>query len=139
MRAALIQRQIKLNCDTLTGLYEEYSKLRTERKKFNEAADGFAQRALNSSDDEEVTSLCAGENACREQATVYTPYIVKFKKKIAALEEVQKALKHELKCAQCCEAFSPYSGAETFQQSGLVNINDFSITYNYDHLFLEQE
>lgn len=104
MKASLIQRQIKLNADVLSGLHEEYAKLRAERKKFNEMADEFAR--------EDFEKACAGENVlcksaddCREQAAIFTPYIKKFAKKIAKLQEVQKALKLEAKDAARIDAW----------------------------------
>ncbi len=106
MKAALIQRQLKLNCDVLTGLHEEYNALRRVRKEFNEEADKCALEALEHAEKEDfamagnVNSLAEGN---REMAARYTPYVKMFRKKIAKLEEVQRALKAELKSAQVIE------------------------------------
>jgi predicted ribosome quality control (RQC) complex YloA/Tae2 family protein len=108
MKAALLQRQLKINADVLTGLYEEIAKLRAARKAYNERADEFAEMSF--SFDQTLQPEKSREHseksvACREQAAVYTPYIRKFKKKIAAVEEVQRELKQKLKAEQSVEAW----------------------------------
>jgi chromosome segregation ATPase len=117
MRAALIQRQLKLNADVLSGLHEEYNKLRAERKKYNEAADKLAAEArsfLEEGEKEAYKIVQQESDNNREQAAIFTPYIKRFKKKIAGLEEVQKALKHELKCVACLEVWERQDSFEWF-------------------------
>lgn len=95
MKASQIQQQLKLNADVLTGLHEEYTKLRKARKEFNAFADEYEEK---------------GEDALAkdysEQAAIFTPYIKKFKRKIASLEKIQVTLKHELRCSQCLEIWA---------------------------------
>jgi hypothetical protein len=67
----------------------------------------------------------------KEQAAVYTPYIKKFAKRIAAIEAVQKALKQGLKCQQAVEAwqneesyeldFSKFAGQQLYAVQGYVD------------------
>lgn len=109
MKASLIQRQIKLNADVLSGLHEEYAKLRAERKKYNEEADKLALESLEHSEKEDFAM--AGNTGhlakdYREQAAIFTPYIKKFAKKIVGLQDVQKALKLEAKDAARIDAWA---------------------------------
>jgi hypothetical protein len=106
MRAALLQRQIKLNEQVLSGLHQEYANLRKTRKEYNEEADGYSEKALKLDQDEQFEAAEEAQQAAntfRAQAAVYTPYINKFKRKIAKLEEVQRALKTHLKHEQSIE------------------------------------
>jgi DNA mismatch repair ATPase MutS len=121
----LLQRQIKLNAGVLSGLHEEYNKLRAERKKYNEIADEFAKSALwysDREDGEKEREALEEAKAHREQAAIFTPYIKRFKKKIAGLEEVQKALKHELKCQACLEAWERQDSFEWFNLDADGNV-----------------
>lgn len=101
MRAPLIQRNIKHLAETLTSLYNKQSGLRAARKKFNERADVYDRYANNAGLPQEAIDAAQEAEDCREQAALYTPEIKRLKGRITGLEQVQKALKHDLKCAQC--------------------------------------
>lgn len=137
MRSSLIQRQIKLNADVLSGLHEEYAKLRAERKKYNEKADKLALESLEHSEKEDFAMAGNTDHLAkdyREQAAIFTPYIKKFAKKIKNLEQIQKALKHELGCAQCCEAWQAEEDSFWLQQANVARQDEYRVTYSYDEL-----
>jgi hypothetical protein len=137
MKAALIQRQIKLNEQVLTGLHEEYNALRNQRAEYNKMADDFDIHSFKAEGDDEVNKAIEfrkQECLYREQAAIFTPYIRKFKKKIAGLEEIQRALKDELKAEQAIEAWC--SGVDVDWQNlvKLAQQDDYQVTYSYDQL-----
>lgn len=137
MKASLIQRQLKLNAQVLTGLHEEYAKLRAERKKYNEKADEFAEMCYSFAQTlqfDEADEMRGKSDVNREQAALYTPYIKKFAKKIKNLEQIQKALKHELGCAQCCEAWQAEEDSFWLQQAYVAQQDEYRVTYSYDEL-----
>jgi hypothetical protein len=67
-----LQRQIKLNSQVIQGLSEELANLKKHRRMYYE--DGQP-----------------------EQAKLYSPYIIKFEKKLKKMVELQTALKRQLK------------------------------------------
>jgi hypothetical protein len=119
LKSSLLQRQLKINADVLTGLYEEIAKLRAARKAYNERADEAVSEEFGT--------------ANREQAAVYTPYIRKFKKKIAAVEEIQRMLKSELKGQQSIEAWAVEDDAFWLQQAEIAKQDGFKV-YSYDEM-----
>jgi hypothetical protein len=120
MKAALIQVQLGLNAQVLRGLYEEIANLRKARKHYNEIAD-FNKDTCDSgvmpegSQLKEDTMKVAEEY--RAQAAIYSPYIKKFAKRIAAIEAVQRALKQELKFQQSMEAWNVEEDAFWLEQA----------------------
>lgn len=103
MEARYIQSALRLNASVLTGLYQEVGSLRNARKHHNEKADKLSMDALladQSENFEEGAELQDDANAHRAAAVIYTPYIKKFKAKIAKMEKLQKALKRELRDVQ---------------------------------------
>jgi hypothetical protein len=135
MKAALIQRQIKLNEQILTGLHEEYKNLREARKMYNERADECFKQMMIADDqldfDASHQYTTEGE-ANREQASMFTPYIRKFKKKIAAVEEIQRCLKDDLKGQQALEAWIVEDDAFWIQQAYVARQEGYSVTYSFD-------
>jgi hypothetical protein len=135
MKAALLQRQLKINEDVLTGLHDEYKNLRAVRKMYNERADECFKQMLIADDqldfDASHQHNTEGE-AHREQATIFTPYIRKFKKKIAAVEEIQRALKDELKDQQSLEAWIVEDDAFWLQQAYVAQQEGYAVTYSFD-------
>jgi hypothetical protein len=132
MKAALIQRQIKLNCDVLTGLHEEYLVLRNERKKFNTMGDAEKAKLYNAATLEEVEEFSAKVELFYGQAELFSPYIHKFKKKIAGLEEIQRCLKDELKWQQSIEAWVVEDDAFWLQQAQVAQQEGYAVTYSYE-------
>jgi superfamily II RNA helicase len=120
MRAAQLQTLLSVQANVISGLHEEYAKLKAERKRWNALADA--------EDDPEKKDDFAGH------AALYTPYIRKFKKKIAAVEKVQKALKKELKREQAIEIWQAAEDAEWLQLAQLAQRDDYRVTYSYDQL-----
>jgi hypothetical protein len=106
MNSKLMQRQCQLNSQVLSGLYAEISALRKAHKEYNAEGDKAA-KAMMAADEKldfnESAEHTSQANAMYASAKILTGYIRKFEKKIAGLEQVQKALKHSLKCAQCME------------------------------------
>jgi hypothetical protein len=135
MKASLIQRQIKLNEQILTGLHEEYKNLRSSRKMYNDYADVAFTKMMEC--DEQLDFDNASEwnklgEANRGQAEVFTPYIRKFKKKIAAVEQIQRCLKDELKGQQSLEAWIVEDDAFWIQQAYVARQEGYSVTYSFD-------
>lgn len=106
MNSSQIQSQLKLNAGVLKSLYDEKRVKRTCRKIYNEQADCLAlQATCNDLSEAVLEAVCKEENALREQANIYTPFINKFSKRIKALEQLQKALKRDLQEAYTIEQF----------------------------------
>lgn len=106
MNSSQIQSQLKLNAGVLKSLYDEKRVKRTCRKIYNEQADCLAlQATCNDLSEAVLEAVCKEENALREQANVYTPFINKLSKRIKALEQLQKALKRDLQEAYAIELF----------------------------------
>lgn len=131
MNYKLTQRQIKLNEQVLQGLYEEYSKLRKVRKEYNDEADKYQEMCYSFAqtlEHDKASEYSDKAQANREQAAIFTPFIRKFKVKIAKLNEVQKALKHDVKCQMCLADWTAeddafwLAQAEVAQQEGFVQI-----------------
>lgn len=112
MKASQIQQQLAINADVLTGLHQEYAKLRQERKRFNAMGDAEKAKSNNAATLEEVEGFSANAEVFYAQAEVYTPYIKRFAAKIAKLAAIQVTLKHEVKCASCLGAWSAQDFAE---------------------------
>jgi hypothetical protein len=108
MKAALIQTQLGLNAQVLSGLYDEHRTLKMSRKMYNEMSDDYFVQMMIADDmldfDGSDQHKKNGE-AALEQATMLTPHIDKLAKRIKAVERVQKALKQELKARQRIEAW----------------------------------
>lgn len=139
MRASLIQRQLRLNADVLTGLHEEYSKLRKQRKEYNEEADGYSDKALKLDQDEQFEAAEEAQqsaNTYRAQAAIFTPYIKKFAKKIAGLQQVQVALKLEAKDAARIDAWSRVEDAFWLQQANIAQEGGYATPDSVDALFV---
>ena len=135
MKASLLQRQIKLNEQVLTGLHTEYKNLRASRKMYNERADEcFKQmRIADERLDFDTSHQHSTEgDANREQAAIFTPYIRKFKTKIAGLEEVQRALKDELMWQQSSEVWIVEDDAFWLQQAQVAQQEGYAVTYSYE-------
>lgn len=126
MKASLIQRQIKQNEQTLTSLYREQSNYRKSRAKFNERADAFERYAHNAATRMEAEDAIKEAEANYEQAALFTPFIKRLKRKITALEVVQKALKHELQCVACLEAFVAEDDAFWLEQAKVAQEEGFA-------------
>jgi formylmethanofuran dehydrogenase subunit E len=94
MRSPQIQTIISVLADVITGLHEQETSMVQIRKKFNATGDEL----LSSSKVEEA-------KAYFNDADLYTPYIIKYKRKIKSLASIQRSLKHEAKCSACLEAF----------------------------------
>jgi acetyl-CoA acetyltransferase len=119
----------------LTGLYEEQSKLRKARAAYNSQADEYmSQYGVCMKEQDTVSAETCYSNAknCKEQAAVYTPYIRKFKKKIAAVEEIQRMLKDELKDQQSLEAWIVEDDAFWLQQAYVARQEGYNVTYSFD-------
>jgi hypothetical protein len=135
MKASLIQRQIKLNCDVLTGLHEEYKNLRNSRKMYNERADECFKQMMIADErlDFDASHQHSTEgDANREQATIFTPYIHKFKKKIAGLEEIQRSLKDELCKMQALEMWMAEDDAFWLKQARVAQQEGYAVTYSFE-------
>jgi predicted nucleic acid-binding Zn-ribbon protein len=132
MKASLIQRNIKLLEQVLTGLHEEYSNLRKERKKFNTAGDVEKAKLNNTATLEEFENFSANVEMFYGQAAIFTPYIRKFKKKIAGLEEIQRCLKDELRGMQSLEAWIIEDDAFWLQQAQVAQQEGYAVTYSYE-------
>jgi hypothetical protein len=123
MKASFIQTQIGLNAQALTGLYEEYNNLRKSRKMYNEKADEFDEMCCSFSQTlqfDKADEQHVKAEAHREQAAVFTPYINKFAKRIKAIEQVQKALKQELKDEQAMESWNAEEDAFWLEQARIA-------------------
>jgi hypothetical protein len=70
--SSLIQRQLRINSQVIQGLSEELANLKKYRRMFYEQGQP-------------------------EQAKLYSPYIIKFEKKLKKMVELQSALKKRLK------------------------------------------
>jgi hypothetical protein len=70
--SSLIQRQLRINAQVIQGLSEELANLKNTRRAWYDANEP-------------------------EQAKLYTPYILKFEKKLKKMQELQSALKGQLK------------------------------------------
>jgi uncharacterized coiled-coil DUF342 family protein len=137
MKAQLVQRNIAVLSQVLTGLYEEQSKLRKARAAYNSQADEYmSQYGVCMKEQDTVSAETCYSNAknCKEQAAVYTPYIRKFKKKIAAVEEIQRMLKSELKGLQSIEAWVEMDDVEWQGLVKMAQQEDYQVTYSYDQL-----
>lgn len=123
MKASLIQTQIGLNAQVLTGLYEEIANLRKSRKMYNERADECFKQMMIADDqldfDKSHQHTEEGE-ANRGQAEVFTPYINKFYRRIKSIESVQVALKKELKFQQAMESWNAEEDAFWMEQARIA-------------------
>jgi hypothetical protein len=135
MKAAQIQTLLSVQAQVITGLHEEYAKLKAERKRFNAESDKHASAALQHDDfgnfeaAEEAQQLA---NAFAEQAALFTPYIKRFKRKIAALSDIQKTLKGDLHGQQSLEAWIVEDDAFWLQQAYVARQEGYSVTYSFD-------
>jgi uncharacterized coiled-coil DUF342 family protein len=109
MKPQLIQRLLRSQALTLQALYAEQADARANRKKLNAASDKYAVKAQECDaelDFDKAYDLRKVARAYVETVSGYTPEINKLKKRIRGLEEIQRALKHELKCVACLEAWT---------------------------------
>jgi len=134
MKAALIQIQLGLNAQVLSGLYGEHRALKASRKMYNERADKLSVQVLGEENYVKADSLQQESDDNRAQAAVLTPYINKFARRIKAVEKVQKALKKELKLEQAIEMWQAYEDAEWLNLAKLAQMGGYGVTYSYDEL-----
>ncbi len=126
MKASLIQVNIGVLSQVLQGLYEEYGNMRAERKRLYAVSDNFLSNAAVC-DLAEVDSNIELYKANKEMGELYTKYIRKYKARLKAIEAVQKALKHELKCQQCLDSMMADGDEDWLQRAfwrrrkGLLN------------------
>jgi hypothetical protein len=132
MKAAQLQTLLSVQAQIITGLHEEYAKLRSERKKFNAMGDAEKVKSNNAATKEEVEGFQANAEVFYEQAALFTPYIKRFKAKILKLEQIQKTLKDDLRGQQSLEAWIVEDDAFWLQQAYVARQEGYNVTYSFD-------
>lgn len=139
MKAQHIQRQLKVNALLLTELQKVYLGMRHQRKSYNAAADTFSTQALAYDDALDFDRSAEAQQTAedyRDTAVGFTPYIKKMRRKIASLEEVQKALKDELKCQQHLEAWCQEDDAFWLEQARIAQEEGYTSQPAIDDLLM---
>lgn len=136
MRSAQLQQQLQLNAQILTGLHEEHSKLRAERKHFNAMGDAEKAKSNNATTQEEVEGFGKTAELYYGQAAIFTPWIRKYAKKIAKLAAIQVTLKHELGCMQCLEIWvaedEQFMAERVFDDRHIVGLGEIEEMFRED-------
>lgn len=125
MKAAMIQRAITVLEDVITGIHEKKTEVRLWRKEWN----GEIDRIVAEKPDDVVH-----REWIDEQVGKASKYIRKSRKKLKELEEVQRALKVELKGAQAIEMWQAQEDTEWRHLPKLAQQEEYKVTYSYDEL-----
>lgn len=129
MRARQLQQMLKFNADALTEMYGDYRNLRLTRKTLNEYGDDF-MGMLNFLTEESARELAKQSADGRyAEVTEYTVKIKRLRKRIASMETIQVALKHELRGVASLEAFVAQDDEEWSQRAAMAREEGYVLAH----------